>query len=451
MYFKSKTTERKIYVRCKEYKSGCPATGSISVNLNDNAFFIKKRHNHRVRRDETSMRELRNILAEQCVAHSPTPYSAKALYMQAIKICPEGAYNYTYLQATERMRQIRKSIFPPTPRNLLHLHQLLQINENRHFTLTFQAQPNLFYQGPLMVNGMLVGLVFCNTSFIQDIAVELQNITVAGCDGTFKTVPKTIDNDCYQLFTFQIVYKNVSYPLVYALLNGKSEAIYTALFARIKDMIPLQYQNLMIITDYEIGQIKAIQYVFREITHQGCYFHYCQAILRYARNKSIGVYNLVKINPVAARVFRMILALPYLPSERIGRVPSVVDGVNAIIVFIVQYEDVALAYHRFIYEYIIPFWIHSITPKRFTVYNRDIRTNNYLESYHAVLLKIIRPHPKIWEFIDQLRYLENTCEVEFKQASNNLKASFIVDIYYNWTLDVQYFSVQNFRSPYQII
>lgn len=26
--------------------------------------------------------------------------------------------------------------------------------------------------------------------------------------------------------------------------------------------------------------------------------------------------------------------------------------------------------------------------------------------------------------IDQLRYLENTCEVEFKQASNDLKASF---------------------------
>jgi len=34
-----------------------------------------------------------------------------------------------------------------------------------------------FYQGPLMVNEMLVGLVFCNTSFIQDIAVELQNVS----------------------------------------------------------------------------------------------------------------------------------------------------------------------------------------------------------------------------------------------------------------------------------
>jgi len=82
----------------------------------------------------------------------------------------------------------------------------------------------------------------------------------------------------------------------------------------------------------------------------------------------------------------------------------VVDGVNDIIVFIVKYEDVALAYHRFIYEYIIPFWIHSITPKRFTVYNHDIRTNKYLESYHAVLLKIIRPHPKIWEFIGKFSF-----------------------------------------------
>ncbi|CAI6359542.1 unnamed protein product [Macrosiphum euphorbiae] len=118
----------------------------------------------------------------------------------------------------------------------------------------------------------------------------------------------------------------------------------------------------MVITDYEIGQINAIHTVFREITHQGCYFHYCQAILRYARNKAIGVYNLVKINPVASRVFRMILVLQYLPSERIGRIPSVVDGVNVIIVFIVQYEDVALTYHRFIYEYIISFWILSITP-----------------------------------------------------------------------------------------
>jgi len=33
-----------------------------------------------------------------------------------------------------------------------------------------------FYHGPLIVDEMLVGLIFCNTTFIQDIAVELQNV-----------------------------------------------------------------------------------------------------------------------------------------------------------------------------------------------------------------------------------------------------------------------------------
>jgi len=72
-------------MRCKEYKNRCPATGSISVNINNNSFFPKKQHNHCVRRDDTPMRELRNILGEQCVANSLIPYSAKVLYMQAIK------------------------------------------------------------------------------------------------------------------------------------------------------------------------------------------------------------------------------------------------------------------------------------------------------------------------------------------------------------------------------
>ncbi len=72
-------------MRCKEYKNKCPATGSISVDTNDNTFVMRKLHNHQSRKDETPMRELRNMLGEQCVAHSPTSYSAKVLYMQAIK------------------------------------------------------------------------------------------------------------------------------------------------------------------------------------------------------------------------------------------------------------------------------------------------------------------------------------------------------------------------------
>ncbi|XP_016660420.1 uncharacterized protein LOC107883927 [Acyrthosiphon pisum] len=243
------------------------------------------------------------------------------------------------------MKKIQKSIFPPTPKNLNHLNNLLLLENNRHFTMTFQTPESLFYQGPLTVNGTIVGVLFCNIKYIENIKNELKNVIIAGCDGTFKTVPKTIDGDCYQLFTFHIIYKNISFPMVYALLTGKTEIIYKELFQYVRNVLPLQYDKLTIITDYEISQINSIELVFPESTHQGCYFHYCQSILRHMRNKQIQIYNLVKVNPIAARIFRMILALPYLPSDRNSSIPSMLDGFNAIIIYTVQHQEVENAFH----------------------------------------------------------------------------------------------------------
>jgi len=71
------------------------------------------------------------------------------------------------------------------------------------------------------------------------------------------------------------------------------------------------------------------------------------------------------------------------------------DGFNAIIMYTVQHQEAANALHSFLYDYVFGFWFVRMRPEKFTVYNRDIRTNNYLESFHAALLKLIKPHPKI--------------------------------------------------------
>lgn len=75
------------------------------------------------------------------------------------------------------------------------------------------------------------------------------------------------------------------------------------------------------------------------------------------------------------------------------------DGFNAIIMYTVQHPEIANTFHSFLYDYVFGFWFVRISPERFTVYNREIRTNNYLESFHAALLKLIKAHQKIWEFI----------------------------------------------------
>jgi len=72
-----------------------------------------------------------------------------------------------------------------------------------------------------------------------------------------------------------------SFPLVHALLIGKTQQIYVELLNYIRNVLPLCYDQLTIITDFEQGLINAVNLVFPESKHQGCYFHYCQVNSKY--------------------------------------------------------------------------------------------------------------------------------------------------------------------------
>lgn len=96
-----------------------------------------------------------------------------------------------------------------------------------------------------------------------------------------------------------------------------------------------------------------------------------------------------------------ILALPYLPATAINVIPSMEDGFHSIVQYINQFPDLANM-KPFLNNYIWGYWFVTIGPAAVTCYNQDIRTNNYIESYHASLLKLIKPHPKVWEFLSMI-------------------------------------------------
>jgi len=56
---------------------------------------------------------------------------------------PEGAFDYTFLQVAERMNKIRKLVYPPTPKNLVQLCELLKLDKTSNFTTTFQTPSSL--------------------------------------------------------------------------------------------------------------------------------------------------------------------------------------------------------------------------------------------------------------------------------------------------------------------
>ncbi|KAF0723322.1 Uncharacterized protein FWK35_00024173, partial [Aphis craccivora] len=416
----------KRYLACVEKKTenSCRATAHISPDQNDDKLVLCKQHNHQLRPFNEEVPLLRQKLTEKALQKSVCSYSSRGIYMEEIINFPNAAQDYTFLQGSERMRRLRQKSFPKTPDDIEDLHTLLM--SNSQFTLTLQNPSNKFYQGSLLINQQIKGLIFCNISNIQLLEPELRNVRVAGCDGTFKTVPKFKKKDAYQIFTFQVIYKNVSFPLVYAILSGKTEEIYVELLSYIRNVLPLTYSQLTIITDYEYGLMNAIKTIFPESDQQGCYFHFCQAIIRFIRNKKASIYHLITKNEIAARVLRMIhysqvLALPYLPAIQTDDIPSMEDGFQTIVDYVNQFPNLMMCLEEFLFDYIWRYWFETMGPTAITVFKKDIRTNNFVESYHASLLRLIKPHPKVWEFLNQLLFLENQSFVEFRQLKQNLK------------------------------
>jgi len=89
-----------------------------------------------------------------------------------------------------------------------------------------------------------------------------------------------------------------------------------------------------------------------------------------------------------------------LPATQIGDVlPSMEDGFHSIVEYVNQFPYLALLLNPFMFNYIWEYWFITMGPTAITVFNEDIRTNNFIESYHASLLRLIKPHPKVWEFL----------------------------------------------------
>ncbi|CAN7981358.1 unnamed protein product [Ixodes pacificus] len=107
-------------------------------------------------------------------------------------------------------------------------------------------------------------------------------------DGTFSLCPRIFK----QLYILPCNVGDSSLACVYALLSGKSLATYEELFRTIVESCEergYHPEPTVIISDYEIGAMKAAREVFGDhVTTRGCFFHLCQSTHR----KRIGLLSL---------------------------------------------------------------------------------------------------------------------------------------------------------------
>jgi len=91
---------------------------------------------------------------------------------------------------------------------------------------------------------------------------------------------------------------------VYAILSGKTQEIYVELLSFIRNVLPLTYNQLTIITDYEFGLMNAVKTIFPESDHQGCYFHFCQVPIKKTVQILFSFFFLMNINVHVYNFFR---------------------------------------------------------------------------------------------------------------------------------------------------
>jgi len=81
------------------------------------------------------------------------------------------------------------------------------------------------------------------------------------------------------VFTVFAPHIDGTFPVLYALMTMKTQALYRAVFHTLKDLAP-NCQPLSAMADFEKAAVSAFRKVDGNVNVAGCWFHYAQAIVK---------------------------------------------------------------------------------------------------------------------------------------------------------------------------
>ena len=149
-------------------------------------------------------------------------------------------------------------------------------------------------------------------------------------------------------------------------------------------------------SDFETGLQCAIRQEFPQAQHKGCFFHHCEALFRHVQQ--LGLVTLYRESPEIRMSIRQVMALGFLPP---GRVHDMFQNIrNAGNPNLAPFLD-----------YYKTYWLDTVKPQRFSVYDCDIRTNNNLESWHSGFNRLVgKLHPNLFELMNSFQIEQESNE-----------------------------------------
>lgn len=370
--------------RCIKY--GCP--GRIKTETGGTVQVKNAAHNHINQPEDIAKRRVNNALHQRAEDES-TPLSRihRETLNQVANEPSIAAILPTYRSAHAAMSRRRRAMLPPLPADRVSI----QIPES--LKKTKSGEDFLMHSG---VNNDFI--VFCSPSSLR----ILCDSDVVSMDGTFAACPAVFQ----QLFTIHAFNRDHLLPVVYCFMADKTQQMYTEVFNLLQQKAlqqNLTFSPRIVISDFESGLIPAVSACLQNARHQGCHFHFCQAI--YRQVQSLGLTNAYMTDPTMRIQIRQLMALAFVPVV----IVRIVFG---------QLQAASAAQLGPLFDYFNRQWLTNIRTSMWNVYGVTRRTNNDVEGWHHRLNTMLsRHHPNIWQVIRCLQDEQASMEVTRAQIS----------------------------------
>ncbi|KAI4455840.1 hypothetical protein MML48_8g00009394 [Holotrichia oblita] len=241
--------------------------------------------------------------------------------------------------------------------------------EKLHFTNTSKQ----FYQERFCTDDGCMAIVFCNMEVIENITM----CTLMYVDASFKI--DTFEDFKYQLVTVLVWIDDSYYPILYALVNRKTQEIFKKVFQYLHDVLAPNIRPHEIVTDYEANLYYALGETYLESHIGGSVFYYTQNL--YKKICSLNLSRELETNSNFRNLYHMLLMLPLLPVNTIS------DALNNIELQSKELELSDLA--KPIFDHIYTQWISNVTTEMFCVHRLENRINE----------NVIAPFKKLRDYL----------------------------------------------------
>ncbi|CAF3034371.1 unnamed protein product, partial [Rotaria sp. Silwood2] len=356
MYKLNKQTSSKMYWICKI--KNCKA--HVHTDLNNNFLKSSGEHNHLLEPEDFQVKQFRNIVKDRVIKET-APISK--IYEEEVS---KAAFSTELLASVPLARDIqpalnraRRKLTPILPGSatfdIPDSYQITSKGEKFLFcdTLISRRKRMLLFSSPKQLE-----VLFDSSSILMD--------------GTFSATPPFFD----QLFTLHALKFECCFPCIFCLLPDRKKSTYQQLFQVLKDMAASMnriFKPERIISDFESSLVSIIPAEFPQAVHQGCYFHYTQAI--YRRIQSLGLSTAYSQDEEIRYCCRKLMAIALLPIEEVENSYYNLRSTSSTKVK----EEL-----RQLFMYFDSYWMNDLPLKLWNVHGCQYRTNNNCEGIHRL-------------------------------------------------------------------